>query len=225
MKKMIISDGFKPELVKNAKFDSIFEIPCFKNTNYLSIPDKLIPFSQRNRSMTKTEYVHFYEHDIHFNDFINNPEKYIEVLSKFSGVISPDCSLYRDMPLCLQITNIYLNHALGVYMQSNGINVIPNIRWGDERTYTPLFTEIPLAFIGVPKNSIVSIGTYGCIQGKENKFHFKNGLKNTLKYLTPRAVVVYGAMPSVVFEEFRNTARFIHFEDYISSKKGFVHHG
>ena len=46
-----------------------------------------------------------------------------------------------------------------------------------------------------------------------------------LKYLSPRVVVVYGAMPSVVFEEFRNSTQFIHFEDYISSKKGFAHHG
>lgn len=66
--------------------------------------------------------------------------KLINLYSNLKSVLYP---LYRDMPLCLQITNIYLNHALGVYMQTNGINVIPNVRWGDERTYTPLFAKIP----------------------------------------------------------------------------------
>ncbi len=225
MKKMIINDGFNSELVKTAQFESIFEIPCFKSCNYLEIPNEIIPFSQRKKSTTKNEFIHFYEHDIHFNDFINNPDNYIEELSAFSGVISPDCSLYRDMPFCLQITNIYLNHALGIYMQSKGINVIPNVRWGDERTYTSLLTDTPLAFIGIPKNSIVSIGTYGCIQGIENKIHLKNGLANMIKYFKPKTVLVYGPVPRNVFDEYKNLTRFVHFEDYISSKKGIKYYG
>lgn len=220
MKKMIINDGFHPEFVKTAQFESIFEIPRFKNSNYLTLPSELIPFSHRKKSKSKTEFIHFYEHDIYFNNFINNPDEYIEELSRFSGVISPDCSLYRDMPLCLQITNIYLNHALGIYMQSKGITVIPNVRWGDERTYTPLFTDIPLAFIGVPKYSIVSIGTYGCIQSSENKIHFRNGLENMLKYLHPKTVLVYGPMPNKIFDDYHNMTHFVHFKDYISLKKG-----
>lgn len=33
------------------------------------------------------------------------------------------------------------------------------------------------AFLGAPKNSIVSIGTYGCIRGKENKHFFREVLE------------------------------------------------
>ena len=117
-------------------------------------------------------YIHFYEHDTKFNDVLLSTNDYLDEFKKFKGVISPDCSLYLDMPLCLQIANTYMNRAIGSYLQSEGIYVIPNVRWSDERSYTT--TELPekFAFIGLPKNSILSIGTYGCIQGKNNKHYF-----------------------------------------------------
>ena len=54
-----------------------------------------------------------------------------------------------------------MNRAVGCYLQSHGVYVIPNVRWGDERSYTTVELPEKFAFLGVPKNSIVSIGTYG----------------------------------------------------------------
>ena len=34
------------------------------------------------------------------------------------------------------------------YMQRQGLYVIPNVRWGDERTYTCEYLPEPLAFLG-----------------------------------------------------------------------------
>ena len=80
----------------------------------------------------------------------NNPKAYVKKLKKFRGVISPDFSLYRNMPLCMQLWNTYRNRALAVWMQDNGIEVIPNIRFNDERTYS-------FCFDGVEKNSTVAV--------------------------------------------------------------------
>lgn len=79
-------------------------------------------------------YIHFYMHDVTFRQVITNTKKYLDRFRKYGDVISPDCSLYINMPLCLQIANTYMNRAIGVYLQNNGIKVIPNVRWGDERT-------------------------------------------------------------------------------------------
>lgn len=51
-----------------------------------------------------------------------------------NGNNRPDYSLYRDMPLSMQIWNVFRSRALG-YMQSNRVKVVPNVRFSDERTY------------------------------------------------------------------------------------------
>ena len=136
MSKNIIDDGFNAELVSKAFFDGLLEIPIIEKPKEIIIPSGLIPFTQMKRSDTKSEAVHFYEHDKRFSEVLTCTKELLPELSKFSAVISPDCSLYRDMPLCLQIANTYMNRAVGHYLQSQGLYVIPNIRWGDERSCT-----------------------------------------------------------------------------------------
>lgn len=123
------------------------------------------------------------------------------------------------MPLCLQIANTYMNRAVGYYLQSQGLYVVPNVRWGDERTYTTAELPEKIAFLGVPRNSIVSIGTYGCIKSAENKHYFREGLAAMLDELTPQVVLVYGAMPDSIFASVKDRARFVNFPDWISAKR------
>lgn len=218
-KKNTIDDGFRADLVEEATFCGILEIPEIKAPAEIHIPLGLIPFTQRKKSINHDEYVMFYEHDIKFADVLLSTDKYIEELSAFPGLISPDCSLYRDMPLAVQIANIYMSRAVGSYFQSRGFDVIPNVRWGDERTYTTCMFQEKIAFVGLPKHSIVSIGTYGCIRGKENAYHFREGLRAMIEELEPEVVLVYGAMPDSLFSEFINKTKFIQYPDWISTKR------
>lgn len=217
--KHIIDDGFNAELVAKAYFDGIMEIPILSKPKEITIPSAVIPFSMANRSTDHSEFVHFYEHDKRFSDVLIATKEQLPVLRGFAGVISPDCSLYRDMPLCLQIANTYMNRAVGYYLQSQGLYVIPNVRWGDERTYTTVELPEKIAFLGVPRNSIVSIGTYGCIKSAKNKHYFREGLTAMLDELSPQVVLVYGAMPDSIFASVKDRARFVNFPDWISTKR------
>ncbi len=123
------------------------------------------------------------------------------------------------MPLCLQIANIYMNRAIGHHLQQQGLYVVPNIRWGDERTYTTSVLPEKVAFLGVEKHSIVSIGTYGCVRGEENRHHFRNGLIAMLDELEPEIVLVYGSMPKGIFQELETRTRFVQYPDWITSMK------
>ena len=219
MLKNKIDDGFNPELVCGAFFDGLLEIPHIKKPDKIIIPSELIPFSQRNRSNNYNEFVHFYEHDKNFATVLTAAKEHFDCLKKFQGVISPDCSLYRDMPLVLQIANTYMNRAIGHYLQSKGLYVIPNIRWGDERSYTTIELPEKFAFLGVPKHSIVSIGTYGCIKSKENKIYFAEGLEAMLEELEPEIVLVYGGMPDSIFAKVKDRAKFVHYPDWTSIQK------
>ena len=97
--KHIIDDGFNAELVAKAYFDGIMEIPILSKPKEITIPRAVIPFSMANRSTDHSEFVHFYEHDKRFSDVLTATKEQLSVLQEFAGVISPDCSLYRDMPL------------------------------------------------------------------------------------------------------------------------------
>lgn len=160
------------------------------------------------------------EHDIKFADVLLSTEQYLDDLKRFPGVITPDCSLYWDMPLCLQIANVYMNRAVGCYLQKQGIYVIPNVRLGDKRTYTTMVLPEKVAFLGLPKHSVVSVGTYGCVDTKEEKACFRAGLIAMLEELEPEVVLVYGAMPECIFGDLLDCTKFVKYDDWITQKCG-----
>lgn len=217
--KNIIDDGFNAVLVETAVFTGLLEIPLIKKPDEFIIPKSMIPFSERNKSENFEEFVCFYEHDIRFRDILTATKELISSLKKFKGVLSPDCSLYYDMPLILQMTNTYLNRQIGHYLQTQGIYVIPNVRWGDERSYTRIIPdEPPFAFLGLEKHGIYSIGTYGCCKTAEYKHHLREGLRSFIKEIEPEIVCVYGAMPDSIFGEFKKDVQFVHFDDWTKTQ-------
>ncbi len=223
MPKNLIDDGFRADLVEKAFFDGDLEIPVIEKPDKIIIPKGLVPFSIREKDPEHKRFVCFYEYDIHFFDILTATDDYLDELRQYPGIISPDCSLYLDMPLCLQIANVYMNRAVGHFFQSKGMYVIPNIRWGDERTYTTVELPEKVAFLGAPKHSIVSVGAYGCVKSKEEKFHFREGLSAMLDELEPEVVLVYGSMPKQIFDGLENRTYFVHFPDWITEKKAGGH--
>ena len=190
-------DVFHSFLVEDADYEGYIELPKIKTSNL--IPKKLVPFS---KEMSKTWkdfdcWVMFYEHDVKFERLWNNPKRYLEKLKKFKGVISPDFSLYRNMPLVMQQWNTYRSRALAVWLQNNGIEVIPNVRFGDERTFS-------FCYDGIEENKTVAVGTHGCIKRKEDKIFFKIGLARMVQRLSPKNIIVYGSAPDSIFKPYKD---------------------
>ena len=75
-----IDDGFYPWLVEAADFDSVLDMPSMSFPKRIEIPGNLIPYSKVQYSEGCKEYVHFYEHDIVFRDFLRDPESHVEKL-------------------------------------------------------------------------------------------------------------------------------------------------
>ena len=201
-------DVFRAFLVKNAHYDGDLEIPCIEEEH--TIPSKLIAFSKAISNKDYDAWVHFYEDDVCFERLWNQPKKYLPVLKRYKGVITPDFSVYRDMPLVMQQWNIYRGRAIGHWLQENGIPTIANVRWGDERTYD-------LSCAGVPRNSTISIGSHGCIKLLHEREFFNRGLDYAVKKLQPQIIIVYGTAPDAIFDEHRkNGIRIIQFDsDYM----------
>lgn len=104
-------------------------------------------------------------------------------------------------------------------MQKQGLYVIPNIRWGDERTYTDQLLGEKVAFQGVDKHSIVAVGTYGQIKSADSKRYFREGLLAMLDELEPKVVLVYGPMPNKLFGDLFDRTHFVQYPDWISRMK------
>ena len=100
------------------------------------------------------------------------------------------------MPLVMQQWNTYRSRAIGHWLQENGIPVIPNVRWGDERTYD-------LCCAGVPRNSTIAVGSHGCIKLLQERPYFINGLDYAVQKLRPVIVIVYGTAPDYIFDKYR----------------------
>ncbi|MCD8300317.1 MAG: DUF4417 domain-containing protein [Clostridiales bacterium] len=218
-RKAIMDDGMNPELVRGARFDGVFEIPIVEKPADIIIPEEIIPFSKIHNNDISKAAVGFYEMDPVFADILISPQDYTEIFSKAMAVISPDCSLYRDAPLTVQIANVYRNRAIGHYFQYRGIYVIPQVRWGNELTYTTTVFPEKIAFLGVEKHSIVSIGSYGCIKSREDKYYFQAGLDAMLETLEPKVVLVYGSKSPKVFDKYENYTHFIQYLDWTTRRK------
>lgn len=192
MKKTIFDDGFQAYLTEGAVFDGECGIPMLMDLKNTQIPRDIVSFAKLKTTRDKRKYVHFYLHDKEFSTVLTATKRYIEQLKLYDGVITPDCTMMIGQAKCLQQANTYMNRAVGFYLQKNGIPVIPNIRWSDE-------TSFSYCFLGVPKKSIVSVSTHGCLRTKEQKAMFKTGVEAMLKAIEPQAILVHGFMPDSVF--------------------------
>ncbi len=188
-------DVFRAFLVKNASFDSEFEIPRIERND--GLPVRLISFSKAVKGTDFSAWVHFYEDDVAFERLWNNPQRYLPILQRYEGVITPDFSLYRDMPLAMQIWNIYRSRAIGHWLQNNGIPVIVNVRWADYRTHR-------LCCAGVPKHSVIAVGSHGCIKIHREQEYFVKGLEYAVTELKPETILVYGSAPDSIFGKYKD---------------------
>ena len=93
--------------------------------------------------------------------------------------------MYTNYPKAFQIWQVYRNRWCTCYWQSLGIKVIPTVSWSDESSYD-------FAFLGIPKDSVVAIGTVGVLNDENAKRLFMLGFKEMIKRLDPKEILIYG---------------------------------
>ena len=165
------------------------------------------------QSLLGLHSIPFYEDDGSFERIWSKPRVYLPILSLFAGVITPDFSLYRDMPLVMQQWNTYRGRAIGHWLQENGIAVIPNIRFSDERSYA-------FCCAGVECGSTVAVGSHGCIRLKIEREYFRRGIEFVSQKLHPQTVIVYGAAPDDVFQPMlEQGTRILQFDSEFSASR------
>ena len=87
--------------------------------------------------------VHFFTYDWKFEKVYENAEEELQKLSEFYCVLSPDFSLFTNMPRALQIESVFKNRWCGAFWQSKGLRVIPTVSWSDEKSFDFCFEGMP----------------------------------------------------------------------------------
>ncbi len=146
--------------------------------------------------------VHFFVDDYRFKGIYQNPEKTLTKYSQYKFVLTPDFSLYADMPMWKQLENVCKNRWCGAYWQNQGLTVIPTISWSTPKSYA-------FCFDGVEIGSVVGIGMIGC---KQEKTAFLNGYNEMLRIINPQKIICFGKP----FEEMHGDIIIV---DYMSSRK------
>lgn len=170
-------------------FDGVgkYGIPEIQPTPYKSC--EFIGFNYvKSTKERKGKDVHFFIDDYQFNRLWNSIDSYIDMLSQFDYVMSPDFSTYTDFPKAIQIYNHYRKHWVGAYLQEAGIKVIPTISWS-----TP--DSFEWCFDGEPEHSTVAVSSVGASNSKEKKELFLAGYNAMMERLQPEIILFYGKVP------------------------------
>lgn len=142
----------------------------------------------RSCKLPQRKGVHFFVDDYQFIRCWTNPDAYIDLLSSFKVVCTPDFSTYTDFPVAVQIFNHYRKHWLGAYWQQNGINVIPTISWSDKDSFS-------WCFDGEPCGGCVAVSSVGTQVNAQSRILFLDGYREMVARLQPQRIFFYGIVP------------------------------
>ena len=103
-----------------------------------------VPFNLASKEKHPKNCVcHFFIDDVRFERLWNNPSKYMGILKNFKYVCGADFTFYDDMPLALQIWQVYRSRALSYCLSQAGLKIIPAVGWGSKETYDYCFDGLP----------------------------------------------------------------------------------
>lgn len=184
--------------------------PILERLESLYIPRrglKILPFNYALSNKDKDYFVHFYIQDYLFNRIWNNPNRYIQILKQYKGIVMPDFSLYTDMPEPLQRFNHYRNLWFARMCQIEGITVIPSPNWSTKNS-------LKWSLHGIPQKSVIMLSCVGSIQNKNVYENFKCCVKIMEEELEPRIILIRSTKKSFEkIKSFINTP--CNFIDYI----------
>lgn len=167
------------------RVEGAFDMPILKKCTH--IPTDLISF---NYMLTSEEYdcgIHFYIDDYQFERIWHDPYPYIEKLAEFDCVLTPDFSLYLDMPKAMMMWNVYRSKLIGQMCQDRGIKVIPTLQWAQPETFE-------WCFDGIPHGGTVSVSTIGVKNNAKALKIWYDGMDAAIERIKPKTIVLYGGM-------------------------------
>ena len=131
--------------------------------------------------------LHFFLDDYRFETVWSSPERLLPRVQAVGAALTPDFSLWRDMPRVAQMWNVYRSRWCGAYWQSEGIEVIPTASWSTPDTYD-------FCFDGLPVGGVVAVSAVGVRSTGEDRELFRQGVEQLVARTMPSTLLVYGQL-------------------------------
>lgn len=163
--------------------DGKYNIPMLESVDH--VPSKLQGFNYVLNKPDHEACVHFFLDDYQFERVWQRPDFYIDKLAEFDCVLTPEFSLYIDMPLAMQVWNIYRARLIGQMMQNWGLTVIPTVTWAYENSFD-------FCFDGIPEHSTLAVGTLGVKRNEWQTAIWRKGMDELIKRKQPSRLLIYG---------------------------------
>lgn len=170
----------------------IYDIPTLEKV--IHIPKSLMGFNYCKSTPPQDGVgVHFFLDDYQFERVWNSPEDYCTMLADYDCVLTPDFSLYTNMPIAMMIWNTYRSRLIGQMMQDYGCTVIPTVSWAGTDSYD-------FAFDGLPTGGTIAVSTIGVKRNKDSFDIWVQGMNECMKVVKPYNVIVYGGDIGYTFD-------------------------
>jgi len=171
------------ELVDLERVTGFYQMPILEKC--LIIPTDLIGFNYMLSSTDTNTGIHCFVDDYQFERLWSNPYKYADRIAEFECFLTPDFSLYMDMPMSMKIWNIFRSRLIGQFLQDQGVDVIPTVSWAEKDTFD-------FCFDGIAEGSVVAISTIGVKNSDYSMQIWRDGVDELIKRIKPYAILVYG---------------------------------
>ena len=175
--------SYNLELINAEDCAGTFDMPTLEPCDY--VPERLQGFNYAKSTKDYNTGIHFFIDDYQFERLWNRPLEYIPLLKKFDCVLTPDFSLYLDMPLPMQAWNVYRARALGRLWQERGLRVIPALQYSDPRSFG-------FCFEGLPQNATLATSSVGVKNSKQAQAVWREGMEEALRIAKPKTLILYG---------------------------------
>jgi hypothetical protein len=152
------------------------------------IPGSLVGWAARGDATTGFRAAwHFFLDDYRFESVWNHPEEGITRAGLLGWALTPDFSLWPQMPRVMQMWQTYRNRWVGALWEANGIKVIPTVSWSDRASHD-------FAFLGLPVGGVVAVSTVGLVRQRERHPAFLAGYSAMMKACRPATVICHGRL-------------------------------
>ena len=104
-----------------------------KYTN--DLPQKFITLHEANNMGSPNTGVLGFSYDYELEKLASKPSIFIPKLTRYKCVGEPDFSMKIGDPLASVVSSTYRSHNIAYYLQQQGCNILPTMKWADTASY------------------------------------------------------------------------------------------
>jgi hypothetical protein len=154
--------------------------------------------------------LHWYVKDHKLVTPATHPERLVSALADRAGGITPDFTMRTNDREDRRIFATWMNRAVGAFLVSRGIEMVPNARWSSSHDWH-------FAFDGIEDRSAVSVSNLGCWRDGTLRQTFVPGLEALIDKVNPEVIYLHGTLNHPRLKQLQRQHHIVHIPTHWAS--------